>query len=119
MGLILNVYRSERLGPFGEAVDCTLGGVSSKAERLCVINVEGPFKPSPDLDLPAVLLLAGNVPGALKIVPADENGEPVKGWTMFGGNYAATSDSRFSKACADLSGSPCYGAVPIHDRIEP
>ena len=117
MGLLLNVYRSDPVGPFGESMDCTLGGVSSRAWRLCVVNVDGPFNPSPDA--PAVLLLKGNIPGAVKIVPADETGAPVKGWTMFGGNYAATSDSRFSEACARLSESPCYGAVPIHDRIEP
>lgn len=116
MGMLLHVYRSDPLGPFGEAIDCTLGGVSSKARLLCAVNVEGPFNPSPDV--PAVLLLKGTIPGALRIVPADEAGEPVKGWTMFGGNFASTSDSRFSEACARLSESPCYGAVPIHDRIE-
>jgi hypothetical protein len=32
---------------------------------------------------------------------------------MFGGNYAATSDSRFRDATA-----PYYGALPIFDRYE-
>jgi len=37
---------------------------------------------------------------------------------MFGGNYAATSDSRFGEAIEKLTGQDFYGAVPIHDRKE-
>ena len=37
---------------------------------------------------------------------------------MFGGNYGATSDSRFSEKVEEMMGSSFYGAVPIHDRVE-
>ena len=38
--------------------------------------------------------------------------------TMDGGNFAASSDSRFSQACRELLGHHFYGAVAIHDRVE-
>jgi hypothetical protein len=37
---------------------------------------------------------------------------------MFGGNFGYSSDSRFSEAVRELTGSPHYGAVPIHDRFD-
>ena len=37
---------------------------------------------------------------------------------MMGGNYAATSDSRFSDKVEQMLGHHFYGAVPIHDRVE-
>ena len=37
---------------------------------------------------------------------------------MMGGNYAATSDSRFGEAVRKRIGPNFYGAVPIHDRFE-
>jgi hypothetical protein len=39
------------------------------------------------------------------------------GWWMMGGNYAATSDSRFSDAIEAIGGTRGM-AVKIHDRIE-
>ena len=110
MGLHINVYKSN-LG------DCTNGGVSaSNIEGLCISNVSGPF--SPDDRYPEAKLVARNVMGRtiVNIVPVKEieNGS----WTMFGGNYGATSDSRFSDKVEELMGTPFYGAVPIHDRVE-
>lgn len=104
MGLIVNVYRTA--GP-----DCTMGGISADANRLCLVNVPGPFNPSHDA--PAAHLQS-HVLGCLRIVPDGCNGRHM----MMGGNYAATSDSRFSKACRDLLGHDFYGAVAIHDRYE-
>jgi hypothetical protein len=37
---------------------------------------------------------------------------------MFGGNYAETSDGRFTEALRELTGAKFYGAVPIFDRYE-
>lgn len=106
MGMIVSVYRSH-LG------DCTNEGISSTAQKLCVINVPGPFSPQPDM--PAAKL-ERHMPGALRIVPVDR---PARGvGPMFGGNYASTSDSRFSEACRQLLGADFYGAVAIHDRFE-
>ena len=68
------------------------------------------------------MLVPGNGRGLVKIVPAvldDKNRySPDPRWTMMGGNYAATSDSRFHEAVRRITGGGSYGAVPIHDRIE-
>ena len=61
-----------------------------------------------------LLLKAGNLRNIAKLVPYDRDGK----WTMFGGNFAYTSDSRFSEAVSAIVGYRFYGAVPIHDRIE-
>lgn len=106
MGMLVSVLRAD-------GRDCTLGGISSKAREICVLNVEGPFEPSEEH--PAALLVMDRV---LRIVPADANGQPTKSWTMMGGNFAHTSDSRFGEAIARLGQPGFYGAVAIHDRIE-
>jgi hypothetical protein len=118
MGLIGYVYRDAVLG------DCSLNGISSKADRVLIVNVDGPFTPYHG-DLPAVMLVAGNVPGTVKIVPAvlvgDEyvsEPEHTKRWAMFGGNYLSTSDSRFHRAIEKITGHRDSGCVPIHDRYE-
>lgn len=111
MGLLLNVYRND----FG---DCTNRGVSSKVSTVCVVNVEGPFEPNEEH--PAVVLVddrpVGNRPYP-KLVPLElrDSGK----WTMFGGNYAGTSDSRFADAVEKLLGSNIrLDVLPIHDRVE-
>ncbi len=112
MGLHVSVYRWN-LG------DCTNHGISSKADGLTIVNIDGPSTPMPGQ--PAAMLVLGpyNTP---RIVPAiySEIGEyiPEPRWTMMGGNYAATSDSRFGEALKKLLGHGFYGAVAIHDRIE-
>ena len=50
----------------------------------------------------------------LRLIPESKK----LGWTMFGGNYATTSDSRFSELCEELLGTNFYGAVAVHDRVE-
>ena len=109
MGINVSVYKDA-----DSNYDCTCNGVTNRFTRLNVVNVDGPFDPSDDC--PAVKLVKGNLPGTVKIVPVDEL---EKGsWTMFGGNYAATSDSRFSEAIEKIVGGRFYGAVPVHDRVE-
>lgn len=114
MGLLVEVFRAS------EHYDCTNKGISSKAHHICLVNVEGPF--TPNAQTPAAMLAKGNGPGLVKIVPAVwcEIGEynPDPRWCMMGGNYAATSDSRFHSAVEQITGHRSYGAVPIHDRIE-
>jgi hypothetical protein len=108
MGLIINVYRA------ADGSDCTNNGVSGKFARLTLANVPGPFEATEDA--PACVLVRGNLPGTVKIVPADlfDAGRSV----MMGGNYGGTSDSRFSEAVEKLLGHRFYGAVAIHDRTE-
>ena len=111
MGMIISVFKDS-----SSNYDCTNGGVSSMFNRLCVVNVDGPFEP--DENTPAVKLVKKNTGFStiVKLVPVDEL---EKGsWTMFGGNYGSTSDSRFSRAIEKMLGTSFYGAVPIHDRVE-
>lgn len=113
MGLLVDVYRN------GD-IDCTRNGISARARTLCLVNVAGPF--NANSQAPAAMLVSGNVQGVAHIVPAiwcDIGGWiPDPRWCMMGGNYAATSDSRFHDAVKTITGSQSYGAVPIHDRIE-
>jgi hypothetical protein len=112
MGLLVSVYRTR-------GMDCTRNGISHRADTLCLVNVSGPFEP--DAQAPAAWLMPGNAPGTVKIVPASHDGKAYcmpAGWWMMGGNYAATSDSRFTEAVERILGHVFYGAVAIHDREE-
>jgi len=106
MGLIVDVLRTDGL-------DCSANGPSKVFSRLLVTNVEGPFDGH---DMPRVKLVKGNLPGTVKVVP--ETMLDAGNWTMFGGNFAYTSDSRWSDAVEELCGSRQSGAVAIHDRVE-
>jgi hypothetical protein len=105
MGLLVDVYKTN-------GTNCTLNGISSKSNVICLINVDGPF--NPDNDKPAALLVPGNLPNTVKIIPANINQE--KTWVMFGGNFAYSSDARFNDAVEKIAGY--RGAVQVHDRIE-
>tara|TARA_R100000231_G_scaffold49082_1_gene41962 strand:- start:107 stop:436 length:330 start_codon:yes stop_codon:yes gene_type:complete len=107
MGLQVEIYRSTT------TVDCTNGGMSSRqgVRGFTLTNVEGPSQPSPIY--PAAKLKKGAF-NSLHIKPAWNEDEH----TMDGGNFAASSDSRFSQACRELLGHHFYGAVAIHDRVE-
>ena len=109
MGLLVSVYRNSELG------DCTNNGLSNKHNKFCVVNVEGPFNPSDDA--PAVKLASGPY-NSVRLIPVEliEN----KSWVMFGGNYAGTSDSRFSEAVNETIGydKMSNGVVKIFDRVE-
>lgn len=114
MGLIVSVYRNAEKGM---QADFTAGGLSSRYGALTVVNVDGPFDPTPER--PAVALVDGPL-GTKRLVPV--LGSDEEGWQMvqpqghvgpmMGGNYAGTSDSRWGRAVG------FYGAVAIHDRYE-
>jgi len=110
MGIIVSVYRDASTN-----YDCTNGGESSRFTKLTVVNVDGPAEPSDDA--PAVKLVQGPSVGGQPnpiLVPVSrlESGD----WTMFGGNFGSTSDSRFCRAVEALGSYS--GIVPIHDRVE-
>ena len=110
MGLHVYIYRDD-LG------DCTANGVTSPKRNhrgLCLTNVDGPF--APDSEYPAAKLekVTHSWGSHVRIVPEETEGK----WSMMGGNYAATSDSRFSEAVEELLGHNFYGALPVHDRVE-
>lgn len=104
MGLLAHIYR-DSLG------DSSNRGISSRATRVVVVNVDGPF--TPDDDTPAVELRQGAL-GSVVAVPLECEGK----WTMNGGCFVSTSDSRFSRKVEELLGTRFYGAVPLHDRVE-
>tara|TARA_S200002703_G_scaffold134844_1_gene123527 strand:+ start:8 stop:364 length:357 start_codon:yes stop_codon:yes gene_type:complete len=117
MGIIVEVLRGNHdpnswLGD----VDCTNGGITNHkngVHQLTIMNAEGPFEPTADAPAAVIKLTPY---GQAKIVPWDAVRDDA--WTMMGGNYAATSDSRFNEAINKMTGQDFYGAVPIHDRIE-
>lgn len=110
MGLIANIFRSD-MG------DCSNNGVSAKYNRVCVVNCDGPFEAEDGL--PAVLMVKGNLPGTVKIVPLDLHES--KRWTMFGGTYVGSSDARFGRKVEQITGNirgRATSIVAFHDRVE-
>ena len=115
--LTIYVYRS-CLG------DCTNHGVSSKYNRLLVACPDGPDEVDSD-DLPENFMMLENryiygdkvCPTLYPAEVAEDGTLKHRGekWYMMGGNYGATSDSRFSALIEDKN---FYGAVAIHDRVE-
>ena len=114
--LTLSVLRDARW-------DCTNNGISSRFNEILLICLDGgPHKIDLDQGIPENLCYLrcrefGDRRG-FSIVPADvkEDGEIVARdgkWYMMGGNFAYTSDSRFSDMLDGM-----YGAVAIHDRAE-
>ena len=102
MGLIIEVYRAADR-------DCTAGGISSNHNGLTLIDAAGPFDPSDEY--PAVKLVTRQIAGREykhlePVAPVPSGGTGY----MFGGNYGATSDSRFRA----ISQYP----LAIHDRVE-
>jgi hypothetical protein len=83
---------------------------------LCVVNVPGPFNPSPAL--PAFELVEGPGGRGHAILRPVEAKKPGMVGPMFGGNYAATSRWPIFRGMRDLTGANIYGAVPIFDRYE-
>jgi len=114
MGLLVSVLRDAGGG------DCTGGGLSSRYTQFVIVNVEGPI--DSDARSPPVILEAHAQGKYVRIVPAVymPPGKWMRDprWWMMGGNFAYTSDSRFSEACERLLGHSFYGAVAVHDRWE-
>lgn len=122
-GLPVDVYRNA-----AHAVgDCTNGGITSRAVSLVVVGILDQTRAGapvitavdelsqitePSGAAPAVILVKRRFNGEViyHLRPADDLGRT----PMMGGNYAATSDSRFSRMIGGM-----YGAVAVHDRFEP
>jgi hypothetical protein len=104
VGMLASIYDS----PLG---NCSNNGVSAKAKQVCIVNVEGPFDPKDDA--PAVKLIKSRN-GNLVCVPVGLEHK----WTMFGGAFVYTSDSRFNREVERLSGYDHSFPVALHDRVE-
>ncbi|WP_162250088.1 MULTISPECIES: hypothetical protein [unclassified Bradyrhizobium] len=104
MGMLAHIYDSS-LG------NCSNDGVSARYTEVCIVNVDGPFKPSEET--PGVRLIKRNT-GNVVCVPIDLDDR----WTMFGGAFVYTSDSRFAQAVEKLSGYNHSFPVALHDRVE-
>ena len=111
--LRLEVYRA------ADGRDCTAGGISGRVRELLVPCAEGPIEydpqnPPENLCVVKSRTVAGVV--VLRLVPAALSGR----WTMFGGNYAETSDSRFGEMLARNFGPEFRftNILPVHDRVE-
>lgn len=120
MGLHINTYRQAPYGdPFFDNMDCTAGGESSYCKGFTIMEIDGPFEPNEDYPRAFIEKQSFGFGCSLKLVPEGKEDK----WTMFGGNYATTSDSRFGDYCRKLMGDDCgnvygLGPVAIHDRVE-
>lgn len=129
--LKLNVLRH------ADGMDCTNKGITSThtelrlvgyvvdtGERVRVKDLPvGVMMTYPDA-APVLLVIRSSVDGFIAhLTPAhwdEETGQWTRGgeWTMFGGNFAHSSDSRFTSFVSRLLGVRFYGALAVHDRIE-
>lgn len=106
MGMNVHVYRLSSGDADGDAL-------SNRYTALCITNVPGPF--SPTEDKPGAVLIRQET-GNLIVVPQAilESGH----WFTCGGNYAYSSDNRFTDVIDDMAGYPYAFPVAIHDRTE-
>ena len=100
-GLIVEVYK-----PAGFP-DCTMDGISSKADRLILVGDDIPeiFEVKPDM--PAVHLIKRVIFGK-PFIHAEPVDNPTRRGFMAGGNFIYSSDARF----------PSQYPISIHDRQE-
>jgi len=108
MGLRVDIFRSNYR---------STRNVFADVDKITLVNVDGPSDPSPDA--PAARLAQGSL-GTLYIAPEDPFSKFEhlgNGFVMFGGSYAATSDSRFH-AAVRAAGGKSHVAIAIHDFFE-
>ncbi len=105
MPATVDVYRTP-------GYDCTNNGISCRFDSIIVLNVDAWC---PDLEAAKaegrVMWLKEREDLPPVLVPCNEAIDgPTTRWTMFGGNFAYSADSRW----AETAGGP----IAIHDRIE-
>lgn len=110
MGLLAQIYRTASENAAG--YDHSNGGLSSEVEKVTVVNMEGPFKPSDEA--PAVIVEYGAM-GSVRALPFRRKTHFEPGTfvgPMHGGTFIWTSDSRFRLTGQRLD------PVALHDRFE-
>lgn len=100
--LPVSVYTSGR--------DCTNGGVTHTHSDNIVVPMEDGYLSLDDVTERGYAILELEA-SALRGAPPHFKPEGEKRWTMFGGNYVSTSDSRFKRKYG-------YSPIAVHDRIE-
>lgn len=103
-GLRVDVYRN------GEGYDCTLNGITSKQNRLTLVDetISGPVEVEGD-EVYLVLVRRNLFGGVYLHAEPRINGERISNnMCMAGGNFIYTSDSRF----------PSRYPISVHDRFE-
>ena len=94
--------------------DCTNGGASGKYDTLYV-ECPGGYDELDESD-ERLFKIDTTAFGNPILVPKNKPSGVIG--PMAGGNYGASSDSRFSRAVKLATGCDFYGALPIHDRFE-
>ena len=94
--------------------DCTNGGASGRFDTLYVGHPSGCFEV--DESDERLFRVGANAFGHPILIPENPPRKAIG--PMMGGNYAASSDSRFGEAIRAATGRDFYGAVAIHDRFE-
>lgn len=94
--------------------DCTNGGASGKFDTLYVEHPRGCFEVETSDE--RLFRVEPNAFGHPVLIPENKPRKAIG--PMAGGNYAASSDSRFEEAIRAVTGRGFYGAVAIHDRFE-
>jgi len=117
MGLHVEIYRCYELGNGG----CSNYGVSDIQTRphirgLTITNIEAPFEPSNEYPAAQLVVEKHFKYPTVRVVPQELL--DAGAWSMMGGSYVATSDSRFNEKIEELTGHTFYGAVALHDRTE-
>lgn len=101
-GILVSVYRSDR-------EDCSNKGLSSETDSLIMVDENGDsFDCVHSTDGDYLVLIKDICGGVerLRAIPKSllDSGK----WTMFGGNFVYSSDSRF----------PSSTPIKVHDRVE-
>ena len=91
-----------------DTLDCSLNGVTVTARNIVAPCEDGNITKQNAIDYGYTMLELVDKPFPTARDAFKELGETR--WTMFGGNYVVSSDSRFMKQYG--------GPVAVHDRIE-
>ena len=106
MGLIVYVFKT--------TTDCSNDGLSSKFDRLCLVNVEGPSQPS--ANCPAIMLkkmVNGSHGTHVYAVPVEKS----KSWWQHGGSFTKPAVAGIDEALRLMGGIRSV-AIQLHDRQE-
>lgn len=102
-GMTVQVYRNAC------GWECTNGGPSSRFHTFCLTGPGVPQLFEPSADVPELVLVIDQCCGVerQRAIPREMLDADL--WTMFGGNFVYSSDSRF----------PSRAPIKVHDRVEP